>query len=157
MDGSGGYQWNSTLRRKTPLRGSVLAKKADDKAKRRVIKRQSAKAAKRHREYLPIQAATIKKWQEEGVRCAICIARKSISPRGPGPLTPNFATEIHHLRGRKGPLIGDPRGFCPSCFFCRQWPHDNPNAARAAGVLSARNLWGVPFADSDENVSSITR
>lgn len=139
----GGFQWNSSLRRKTPLRAKKptqkeIREKPKKELKRQTrIKQQSDKAAKRHREYMPIQREVMREWQESGTPCAVCVAR-GINP-------PNAATEIHHARGRRRSLLTDRRNFIPSCFPCRTWPHDNPNAARAAGVLSERRDWGVEF------------
>lgn len=147
--GNGQTQWNSTLRRSAPLRNKKKTlggfKTPDAKkalSRQREIKKRSAKAEARHREYIPIQNAVVAEWRDRGERCAVCIAR--------GIANPNFATEVHHIRGRRGSLLTDIRGFIPSCFFCRTWPHDNQNAARAAGVLSERKLWEIPF---DENNS----
>lgn len=68
--------------------------------------------------------------------CGICLVRN----QKPAP-----ATEVHHIYGRNGSLLCDERGFCPSCFNCRLWPHENPVEARAAGVLGEAWQWGVPI------------
>lgn len=139
----GGTQWNSTLKRRTPLRAKRFPEKfRKEQAKKEIkrtagIKRQSDKAAKRHREYMPIQREVVREWQESGTPCSVCVAR-GINP-------PNAATEVHHLRGRRKSLLTDRRNMVPSCGPCRLFPHDNPKWARAAGVISERRDWGVEF------------
>ncbi len=67
--------------------------------------------------------------------CGICLVRG-------GEVRPS--TEIHHIRGRNGPLLFDTRFFCASCRACRLWPHDNKEEARKLGVLAERGEWGSP-------------
>ena len=63
--------------------------------------------------------------------CARCRSRRS--------------TEVHHMRGRIATLLLDERGWAAVCNGCHRWIHWNINAARDAGLICQRGLWGKPF------------
>ncbi len=71
----------------------------------------------------------------ENHRCAICIVR--------GIVPPNLSTETHHFAGRIGRLLCYVPYFIPSCFPCREWPHQNARQARELGVLAPAPQWNV--------------
>jgi hypothetical protein len=92
------------------------------------LKKQSRATKKLYGKYYEIQA----KFLELNPGCAICLARG---------LSSRPATEVHHIRGRSPKLLCDTLFFCPSCFQCRSWPHDNPRQAREVGILAEANDW----------------
>lgn len=47
----------------------------------------------------------------------------------------NKAVECHHSKGRVGRLLCDVRHFRALCSTCHRFTHDNPQAARDAGML----------------------
>jgi hypothetical protein len=97
--------------------------------RRKPLRKVSKSQARRLSKYYPIAAAFL----ATHPACAICLVRgQSARP----------ATEVHHIRGRSGPLLFDTRFFCASCRACRLWPHDHKKEARALGVLAERNEWG---------------
>lgn len=85
------------------------------------LREMSAKRRQRLQPYWPVREAYLRthRW------CVICPVRGR---------RPNPATEVHHIKGRSGDLLTDTRFFAASCRYCRDWPHDNPNAARAANL-----------------------
>ena len=51
------------------------------------------------------------------------------------------ATEVHHIRGRLGPLLTDQRYWLPVSPKGHQWIHGNPHDARAQGYLAHLGQW----------------
>lgn len=47
--------------------------------------------------------------------------------------------EVHHLRGRVGPLLCDVRHWAALCRECHTWIHEHPASATLAGWLGP---WG---------------
>jgi len=117
--------WN----RRTPLKRKSGFKRKPYKWKRTALKPKSKKQIARDLDYLKIRVPYLLKnpW------CRVC-SHLGIRKR---------ATEIHHLRGRNGPLLFDTRFFASTCRGHRMWPHDNPIEARAAGLLASGSEWGV--------------
>lgn len=126
--------WNSSLpARRKPIGHSVnFLKNNGIKPRKGALKKVSKKQSGRLARYYPIRDAFL----AENRVCEICSARGA-------PV--NEATEVHHLRGRLGSLLFDTRGFVPSCFSCRTWPHDHPREAREIGLLAIPRDWGRPF------------
>lgn len=127
--------WNSNLTRCAPLRAkSPWTRKerlaGQNAPEKKPLKRASKARARQQSEYFRI-------WKDfiaDHPACEICIARG---------IHPAPSTEIHHKFGRAHSLLTDIRGFVASCFGCRMWPHENPQAARLAGVLGSATLWGI--------------
>lgn len=131
-DGSEYRVWNSTLKRREPMRKYPFKSKAYEPMKRTALKRQSKKQASRLARYLPIRNDFLKKFPA----CGICLVLD---------MTPAPSTEVHHKFGRNGSLLFDVRGFVPSCRAHREWPHTNGALARELGVLGMPSEWGVPI------------
>lgn len=51
------------------------------------------------------------------------------------PTCLNPATEIHHVRGRYGPMLNDTRYWIAICDDCHKYLHEHANEARKLGVL----------------------
>lgn len=51
------------------------------------------------------------------------------------------ASEVHHIRGRNGLLLFDPRHMMSVCSKAHRWIHDNPEAARKLGLLADKGDW----------------
>jgi hypothetical protein len=49
--------------------------------------------------------------------------------------------DIHHTRGRRGPLLTDVRFFVAACRECHNWIGDHPDGARAIGLLCEAGDW----------------
>jgi hypothetical protein len=47
----------------------------------------------------------------------------------------NPATQIHHMRGRAGPLLCDVRFWLAVCDKCHKYIHEHGKEARKRGVL----------------------
>lgn len=52
--------------------------------------------------------------------------------------------EIHHRRGRVGPLLTDLRHLLATCHRCHQWLHENIEEARTLGYICEKGLWNTP-------------
>lgn len=57
---------------------------------------------------------------------------------------PAKSRDIHHKRGRLGPLLTDTRHWLAVCRQCHNWIGDYPVAARTYGWLCPQGLWNVP-------------
>lgn len=49
--------------------------------------------------------------------------------------------DIHHLRGRLGPLLRDKRYWMSACRPCHDFLHANPQAARNWGMMANTGQW----------------
>jgi hypothetical protein len=49
--------------------------------------------------------------------------------------------DVHHIAGRRGPLLADMKNFSALCRDCHRWVHDHPLAARPAGLLAQAGDW----------------
>lgn len=61
-------------------------------------------------------------------------------------------SDVHHSRGRLGPLLMDQRFWIPVCRTCHDWIGSNPDAARkltwkSIAVLCAKGEWNSPPAE----------
>lgn len=89
---------------------------------RSVSKRQS----KRNREYLKVR----KEFLQHNPKCQAECHWPSV--------------EVHHTRGKIGPLLCDTRFFLAVCRRCHDWIGVNIEAARAKGWICAKGLWNKP-------------
>lgn len=53
------------------------------------------------------------------------------------------ATDIHHTRGRVGRLLCMSAHWISVCRQCHQWIGENPNEARAEGLLCELGKWNT--------------
>jgi len=51
------------------------------------------------------------------------------------------ATQVHHFRGRLGPLLLKSKYWIGLCHRCHDYIHANPNWARVNGFLAAAGDW----------------
>lgn len=49
--------------------------------------------------------------------------------------------ELHHVRGRLGPLLLDERYWMALCPACHRWVHENIEAARKRNLIAAAGDW----------------
>lgn len=49
--------------------------------------------------------------------------------------------ELHHVRGRLGPLLLDERYWMALCPECHRWVHENIEAARKRNLIAAAGDW----------------
>ena len=59
------------------------------------------------------------------------------------------ANQIHHSRGRLGPLLLDTRFYKYVCNAGHAYIGDNPEMARGDGLLCAKGEWNTPPKDSE--------
>jgi hypothetical protein len=59
------------------------------------------------------------------------------------PVSPKL-NEVHHVRGRLGPLLTDRRWWMAVSKAGHRWLHQNPAEARKRGWLCEAGLWNVP-------------
>ncbi len=89
---------------------------------RRRIRTHSKARAKREREYEKVKAV----WLPQHPTCAACRLRH---------LTPRATDDVHHSRGRTGPLLTMSEFFIPVCRSCHDWIKDNSTEARRLGLI----------------------
>jgi hypothetical protein len=63
--------------------------------------------------------------------------------------TPHQATQIHHKRGKIGPLRFDERFWAGVCFSGHRFIDDNKQLARECGLLCDKNLFNHPPEDAE--------
>ena len=51
------------------------------------------------------------------------------------------ATEVHHVRGRVGPLLLDTTYWLAMCAGCHRWVHENINEARERNLIAQPGDW----------------
>ena len=51
--------------------------------------------------------------------------------------------DVHHSRGRLGPLLMDQRFWTPACRRCHDWIRDHTAEARALGLLAPAGEWNT--------------
>jgi hypothetical protein len=97
------------------------------KVLRKAIRKTSARQRKRNAEYTIVRAEFLSehKW------CAVYSYRR--------------ATEVHHIRGRTGPLLTDKRGFLAVSFEGHRWIDNNRQQAQKNGWLATKGEWGRPY------------
>lgn len=61
----------------------------------------------------------------------LCVCCGPIFSRPPRP-----TSDVHHQRGKLGPLLTDVRFFLPACRECHDWIGAHPSDARALGLLA---------------------
>lgn len=128
--------------RKLKEQGTKIIYRANGRFKRlKPIKKVSRALRTRMRSYLALHGPFLAR--PENQLCLICTVRREHGEN----IAINCATEIHHHRGRRGRLLCWVPGFRPSCFFCRDWPHENKRKAREWGLLAPAVLYDVFPAD----------
>lgn len=63
-------------------------------------------------------------------KCQVCGKRKS--------------TQVHHKRGKRGPLLNDVRHFLAVEMECHDWITNHTTEAREQGFLCPAGLWNTP-------------
>lgn len=138
----------SQLKRKVSLRDSWVRKlkaagtkiiygRNGRTKKRKPLKKISRSQRTRSRAYFALTAAFLER--PENQHCQICVRRREAGE----DILLHQATEVHHRRGRIGRLLTHEPEFVPSCFECRQWPHQHPRKARELGLLAPVAQWNV--------------
>lgn len=113
--------------------------------KRTPLRKVSANQRHRNDKYFKMRAAFLS--EPGNALCRICIVRQEKGE----VISVNRATEIHHFSGRQGKNLF--RGFIPSCFWCRMWPHDNIAKAQEFGLISRRSTtYGPDFSLQSEKL-----
>lgn len=151
-----GTVYNSTLKRRKPLRAKKEWKRKPAELKRSPLKRQSEKQQRQTRLYFQVKGEWMAR--QENRHCAVCLCRSLgrtwgelravLIREGAGKLADQGAKlkrarEVHHCRGRIGRLLCDTRFFVPTCHDCREWPHVHPAEAREFGLLASAAEWNV--------------
>lgn len=62
--------------------------------------------------------------------------------------------DVHHTRGRAGPLLLDERFWMPVCRHCHDWIRANVPEARARGFLCQEGQWNVPVPPCNETTQT---
>lgn len=169
--------WNSTLKRKTPLRSGKPLRRAN-MARGGLKPGKAGKPKPPLRQATPKRAAETSRYREdrkwwlalpENIYCGACGARHfgiqwsglklDILTRGwtlAG--VARRASEVHHSRGRIGRLLLDRRFWIAVCIPCHDWIHDNRRAAEALELVCPGRKWNVfpapgepGFATSEKN------
>lgn len=103
----------------------------------RSIKKPTSKRQKRIRRVSIKKAADLKEYYALRSRflanvdlCEVCHTDRPV--------------EIHHRRGRVGPLLTDLRHLLATCHRCHQWLHENIEEARTLGYICEKGLWNTP-------------
>jgi hypothetical protein len=124
------WKRRTPLQRKTELKRAPMKRTVRYELKRTPIAPKSAKQRKRDYAWRKCREA----WLVLNPHCAVCFHLK---------LKLVKATEVHHKRGRNGDLLCDTRYLASTCRGHREWPHEHPSEARAAGLLSSAADWNV--------------
>lgn len=74
-----------------------------------------------------------RRWKRLNPRCMACYL---IFERAPKP-----TRDVHHSRGRLGPLLLDETFWIPVCGECHDYIHNNIAVARALGLICAAGQW----------------
>jgi hypothetical protein len=84
------------------------------------IRKVSKRRARMNRAYSKLR----KDYLEKHSRCQVCQRLAS--------------SEIHHCKGRMGPLLNDTTFWLALCRICHDTAHRNPEAARNNGLMMDR-------------------
>lgn len=107
----------------------VFAKEERDAKK--AAKQREKESAKKAR--LALYKTVAANFKAANPKCFCC---------GPIFSRPARATsDVHHTRGRLGPLLIDVRFFVAACRECHNWIGDHPEGARAIGLLCQPGNW----------------
>lgn len=118
------------------------------KRPRRVRQRSTLKAV-RDRLYAKVRAAYLLKHRA----CKVALL---LPGPGKGKLVP--ATQVHHSRGRNGPLLIDERFFVSVSAENHDWIDRNKADARRLGLLCDKGLFNSPPKDAEsERLREIIR
>ncbi len=105
-----------------------------------------------NREYSEKAKAFVAAAVERGWTCPVVALVKVAFPdlRKYGHRPCNRLNEVHHSRGRLGPLLMDMRFWIPLSKFGHRWCHEHPAWARANGFLCAEGKWNTVPEDGEE-------
>ena len=99
-----------------------------------------------------IYRAEVRKWLAlpENQWCRVWLKseafRVELAAAGQHRVKPMPATQCHHIRGRRGPLLLARQWWCPVSSEGHQWIDRNPDAARKLGLLCEIGKYNtVPF------------
>lgn len=123
---------------------------------RKSVPQVSERERQRREDYRKARAAYLR----DCPYCEVCVEINNLNGKPmeswnpnspPEPLTvwtlpkkEHDATDIHHVRGRAGPLLTDRRFFKSVCREAHNWIHANPSLARALGLLAEPGQWNKP-------------
>lgn len=123
--------------------GEPSSKKSKHAVKLRTLqeihssKKPTSKRQKRIRRVSVKKAADLKEYYAMRARflanvdlCEVCNTERPV--------------EIHHRRGRVGPLLTDLRHLLATCHRCHRWLHENIEEARTLGYICEKGLWNTP-------------
>lgn len=112
-------------------RGEALASKPG-KARRKPVRRVSKVRAKELARYSILRGAFL--W-----RNGLCQACLVYNP----DCAPNYAVEIHHIRGRAGKLLNATDHWLAVCSPCHARIHRYPAEARELGLICEKGKWNT--------------
>lgn len=113
-------------------RDILAGKDPDAKAPRKVRKRVAPISARRRKASLPYRKAVAE----------FLIANPRCQCGRPGCRRPS--DDVHHTRGRAGPLLMDRRFWRALARPCHDWVGENIAEARSLGLICPEGLWNVP-------------
>ena len=90
----------------------------------------------RKREYMKVKREYFKTHQ----KCEACLLVMAVDTERQC-FGVRSATSIHHVRGRLGKLLSEPRFWKAVCDPCHTFIHANPSLARALGLLAQPGEW----------------
>lgn len=118
--------WTTMKHGSKPRRLAAQHPKAKPPRKR--VNQVSDKQRARNRAY----NARVKVWKLENPQCRACrVLGEKVNP----------TEDCHHKRGKLGKLLMDERHWIPMCRMHHDWIRDNPNLARALGLLAQPGQW----------------
>lgn len=121
---------------------TVAARTAKSKRLRSRSKRQQRRTAAYVREARAFVAAEVAAGKTCPVVAAVPELRNGF--KYGHPISARI-TQVHHTRGRLGPLLMDKRGWRGVSAMGHRWIDANREAARALGFLCQRGDWHRPF------------
>ena len=143
----------------TRMSGGLKPRSKPAKPKRKGVRRRSRKMERRMVDY----RLGLIEFMEQNPVCLACasLAREisRIAGKGPTPLMDldgilfarhpdchrkHPSAEIHHRRGRVGPLLTDKRYWSAVCRRAHDFIGRHPEIARKAGLLCEKGQWNTP-------------
>lgn len=110
-------------------RGKAAAKATERRLERsRLTRKRIRPVSKRKAAERKLYAAERDAWLAKWKDCWRCLE--------PKPLL-----ELHHYRGRLGPLLRDQLYWMALCPACHRWVHENIEAARKRNLIAAAGEW----------------
>lgn len=95
--------------------------------------------SKIRKQRLKVYAQVRREYLRDNPFCECCNEQGYLDPRG----RKIKATDIHHVRGKIGPLLIDKRFFKSVCRMHHNFIHLNPAGARVLGWLAPIGQWNV--------------